>query len=127
MSTFGANVVKTRVRTSSAIATRSDEFFSMFHDAIAVADGVIVESVDREVHGVRLPHKRHLWLVAAISTRGGSREDRHFVLKIYCRSVIIYGTSILVERQRPELYLYRYGDSEEVKPATHMAGNARGS
>jgi len=82
MSTIGANVVKTSVRTSFAFATHNDEFFSMFHDTIAVADEVIVESVDWEVHGVRLPHKRHLWLVAAISTRGGSREDRHFVLKI---------------------------------------------
>ena len=72
MSTIGANVVKIGVRTRIALATHNDEFFTMFHDAIAVVDEIIVESVDGEVYGVRLLHKRHLWLVTAISTGGSS-------------------------------------------------------
>jgi predicted RNA-binding protein with PUA domain len=70
MSTIGANVVTIGVRTISALATHNDEFFSMFHDSITVGDEIIVQSVDGEVYGVRLLHKRHLWLVTAISNGG---------------------------------------------------------
>jgi hypothetical protein len=81
MPAIGANVVKIGVRTRVALAAHNDEYFSMSHDAIAVVDEVIVESVDGEVYRVGLLHRRHLWLVTAISTGGGSRGGRHFRLE----------------------------------------------